>query len=123
MNHLLYTFLGCTNALTFTANRSTATDKATALAACADLTGIGEAILTQLGANASDADFKEFFGNQVTTLLEAVESLRQTSVVNEINPTLLATLDYYYAAADSVMGGGGWVGPDWPYFLTEAKYI
>lgn len=122
MNHLLYTFLGCTNALTFTAQRSTATDKATALAACGELSSIGEAILDQLGANASDAAFKEFFGNQVTTLLEAVETLRQTSVANEIHPTLLATLEYYYAVADGLMGGGGW--PNiWPYSLTRAEDI
>ena len=122
MNQHLYTFLGCTTALTFTVNHSTATDKATALAACAELTAVGEAILTQLGANASDEDFKEFFGTQVTSVLEAVETLKHTSIIQEINTTLLAVLEYYYAAADSLMGGGGW-DTVWPYSLTNPNYI
>lgn len=123
MNHHLYTFLGCTTALTFTVNRSTAADKATALVACADLTGIGEAILTELGANASDEAFKEFFSTQVTTLLEAVETLKQTSILPEIHATLLDVLEYYYAAADGLMGGGGWPRIKWPDSITSASGI
>jgi hypothetical protein len=123
MTQYLYTFLGCTTAITFTVNRSSAEDKDTALAACAELTSIGEAILTQLGANASDEDFKEFFGSQVTTLLEAVETLKQTSILPDIHPTLLAVLEYYYAAADGLMGGGGWPRTIWDDSLTSAGGI
>ena len=114
MNPSLYTFLGCITALDFTIQRSNAADKTTALAACAELTATGQAILTQLGANASDDAFREFFGTQVTSVLEAIETLKQSSVFPEIHPTLLAVLEYFYAAADGLMGGGGWPRDVWP---------
>lgn len=108
MNHSLYTFLGCTKALEATIQRSSAPDKTSALAASAELSGAGDAMLSQLGENASNDAFREFFGHQVTTVLEAIETLRQSSILHEIHPTLMATLEYYYAAADRLMGGGGW---------------
>jgi hypothetical protein len=123
MNHSLYTFLGCITALDFTVQHSSAPDKASALAACADLTATGQAILTQLGANASEEAFRDFFGTQVTIVLEAIETLKQSSVFSEIHPTLLAVLDYYYAAADGLMGGGGWPASGWPISISSVGAI
>ena len=113
MNHSLYTFLGCAKALHDTIQRSSAPDKESALAASAQISGAADEMLAQLGGNASDDEFREFFGAQVTTVLEAIETLKQSSMIEEIHPTLLATLEYYYAAADRLMGGGGWPN-DWP---------
>ena len=123
MTHYLYTFLGSSTALTFTVNHSTAADKDTAIAACEQLNAVGQAILTELGSNATDQEFKTFFGTQVTTVLEAVETLRQTSLPQEMHPTLLTVLEYYYAAADGLMGGGGWPFTGWPYNLTSPGSI
>lgn len=123
MTHYLYTFLGSVTALTFTVDHSTATDRDTALTACEQLHAVGQAILTELGSNATDEEFKTFFGTQVTSVLEAVETLKQTSLLQEIHPTLLAVLEYYYAAADGLMGGGGWPYAVWPYSLTSAGSI
>lgn len=108
MNHSLSTFIGCTKALEATIQRSSVPDKSSALAASAELNGAADAMLAQLGENASNDAFREFFGNQVVTVLGAIETLRQSTILHEIHPTLMATLEYYYAAADRLMGGGGW---------------
>jgi hypothetical protein len=120
MNHYLYTFLGTVVALKHTTNQSQAPDRETALAACADLAAAGDAILTELGADASDEAFKAFFATQVTTVLEAVETLKCSSLAQEFNQTLRALLEYYYTAADSLMGGGTGSSVPWPPSLSSS---
>ncbi len=106
----LYTFVGCTAALRFYINRSSAPDKAAALAACGQLTGVAESLLAAVGDNTSEAAFKELCGEHVVTVLEAIEALRATSVDEEFNDTILSLLEHYYAAADALAGGGGCTG-------------
>ena len=103
----LYTFVGCTTALRFYINRSTAADKATALGACEALNGVSESMLDAVGKNTSEEAFKELCGEHVITVLEAIETLRSTSVNQEFNDTFLSLLEYFYTAADALAGGGG----------------
>jgi cobalamin biosynthesis protein CbiD len=103
----LYTFVGCTTALRFYINRSTASDKATALGACEALQGVSESLLEAVGNNTSEESFKELCEEHVVTVLEAIETLRSTSVNQEFNDTFLSLLQYFYTAADALAGGGG----------------
>jgi cobalamin biosynthesis protein CbiD len=103
----LYTYVGCTTALRFYINRSTASDKATALEACEALNGVGESLLEAVSNNTSEEAFKELCEAHVITVLEAIETLRSTSVNQEFNDTFLSLLEYFYTAADALAGGGG----------------
>ena len=102
----LYTFTGCTAALRFYINRSSAPDKATALSACDQLTGVSESLLAAVSNSTSEEAFKELCGEHVITVLESIETLRSTSVHREFNDTFLSLLEYFYAAADALAGGG-----------------
>lgn len=103
----LYTFVGCTTALRFYINRSTAPDKATALASCEQLNGVSESLLEAVANHTTEEQFKELCKQHVITVLEAIETLRNTSVNLEFNETFLSLLEYFYTAADALAGGGG----------------
>ena len=113
MNKELYTFLGCTKALEFYINASEANeasdtdDKQTALNAAALLSLVSENLMLQCAADSSEATAKEAFATQVTTILEAIEQVRNTAVFAELNSTLTELLDQFYNTAESIMGGGG----------------
>ncbi len=103
----LYTFVGCTTALHFYINRSTAPDKDIALGACIALNGVSESLLEAVGQNTSEEAFKELCSEHVITVLESIETLRSTSVNAEFNDAFLSLLEYFYTAADALAGGGG----------------
>ncbi|MFK7911694.1 MAG: hypothetical protein AB8F34_13985 [Akkermansiaceae bacterium] len=102
-----YTFVGCSCALDFYVNASNAADKQTALDACANLTSVREAIMVACAADPSDEKAAEVFKDNVATVLESIEAIRSTSLVSELDSTLVDLLDHFYDTADSIMGGGG----------------
>ena len=112
MKHHLYTFVGSATALHHYITQSTASDQAAALAACNQLTGVSTSLLDAAGTDTSEETFKELFSTHAVTVLEAVETLRQTSVYQTLNETITALLEYFYNAADALFGGGG--DPPWP---------
>ncbi len=102
-----YTFVGCTCALEYYINASTASDKQTALGASAELVQVREQIMTACANDSSQETAKEVFSQHVVTVLESVETLRSTSLYSELDSTLIDLLDHFYNTADSIMGGGG----------------
>lgn len=103
----LYTFVGCTTALRFYINRSSAADKVIALVSCEQLNDVSESLLEAVANNTTEEQFKELCKQHVITVLEAIEALRSSSVNLEFNETFLSLLEYFYTAADALAGGGG----------------
>lgn len=103
----LYTFVGCAHAVHFYAEKSTSPDKAATLAAAENLVAVSNALLAAVGTGKTEEEFKEICGEHVATVLESIEALKATSVTNEMSETLNGLLDFFYTAADALMGGGG----------------
>ncbi len=103
----LYTYIGCAHAVRYYAANSTAPDKAAALAAAENLVAVANALLAAVGTGKTEDEFKEICGEHVTTVLESIEALKATSVTGSMSETLNGLLDYFYTAADALMGGGG----------------
>jgi len=107
MTKNLYTFVGCAHAINHYIKASDANDLQDALAASSDLISVSEQILNTCPADASEEEVKAIFGAHVVTVLESIEIIRGTSIHAELDGTLIELLEYYYNAADSIMGGGG----------------
>ena len=103
----LYTFIGCATAVRYFAGQSSAADQATALAAAGELCAVSESLLDGVARHLSEEDFKDLLGTQVTTVLEAIETLRGTTLHASLDETLTSLLEHFYTAADALMGGGG----------------
>jgi hypothetical protein len=103
----LYTYIGCAHAVRYYAASSTAPDQAAALAAAENLVAVANALLAAVGKGKTEDEFKDICGEHVTTVLESIEALKATSVTGTMSETLNGLLDYFYTAADALMGGGG----------------
>ncbi len=103
----LYTFIGCAHAVRFYADKSTAPDKAAAQTAAGKLVAVTDSLLAAVGTGKTEEEFKEICADHVTTVLESIEILKTTSVAATMSETLNGLLDYFYDAADALMGGGG----------------
>ena len=64
-------------------------------------------LLEAAARDASDEELKEVVGTRVVDVVEAVEALRTSGATAGFDATLNALLEYFYGAADSIMGGGG----------------
>jgi len=109
-----YTFVGCTCALEYYVNASDASDKQTALDACAALKNVRESIMSNCENDSSEETSAEVFSEHVVTVLESIELIRSTSLYESLDTTLTDLLDHFYNTADSIMGGGGGSSSDWP---------
>jgi hypothetical protein len=89
----LYTFIGCARAVQFYADKSSAPDKAVAQAAAGNLVAVTDTLLAAVGQGKTEEEFKE--------------ALKGSSVAGSMSETLNGLLDYFYTAADALMGGGG----------------
>jgi hypothetical protein len=103
----LYTFIGCAHAVQFYADNSTAPDKAAAQAAAGNLVAVSYSLLAAVGQGKTEEEFKEICGDHVSGVIESIEALKATSVAASMSETLNGLLDYFYTAADGLMGGGG----------------
>lgn len=103
---LLYTFVGTTTAVKYHLTHATTPADAAALAASDQLQAVSEALLAACGDDVSDEQFKAQYANQVVSMLEAVETLRQSPAAANFNSLLDSLLEYFYGGADSLMGGG-----------------
>ena len=103
---LLYTFIGATTAVKLHLTNAATPADAAALAACDQLQAASEALLAACGDDVSDEQFKNQYANQVVSVLEAVETLRQSPAAANFNSLLNSLLEYFYGGADSLMGGG-----------------
>ncbi len=112
ISSLLYTFVGTVTAVKYYLTHAPTPASAAALAASDQLHAISETLLAATCDDISDANFKALYADQVVGVLEAVEALRQ--IPGGDLPSLLnSLLEYFYAAADALMGGGG--GPHGPW--------
>jgi hypothetical protein len=123
MTPYLYTFVGCTTALRHYVRHNHShghsADQDTELAACNALRDVSRDLLTAAGQDTSDEKFKELLGLHVVIVLESIEVLRSTPAYQEFNNTILALLEYFYAAGTSLMGGGEGETGGWPTSLTS----
>ena len=103
----LYTFSGCAHAVKYYAGQSTAPDSASAQGAAENLVSVSNALIAAVGLGKTEEEFKEICGEHVATVLESIEALKGTSLPASMSQTLNELLDYYYTAADALMGGGG----------------
>ena len=103
----LYTFIGCAHAVRYYADQSTAPDKAAAQTAAGNLISVSDSLIAAVGTGKTEEEFKEICAEHVTTVLEAIEAIKATSVAGSISETLNGLLDFFYTAADALMGGGG----------------
>lgn len=112
MTPLLYTFVGTVTAVKYHLTHSTSAADVAALAASDQLHAVSENLLAACNGDVSDERFKALYAEQVVNVLEAVEALRQSPSADFQN-LLNDLLEYFYAAADALMGGGGIPNP-WP---------
>lgn len=110
-NH--YTFVGCTRALEYYVNASDASDKQTAVDACAALNTVSEAIMSECENDSTEEKAAEVFSQHVVTVLESIEYIRGTSLYQSLDSTLTDLLDHFYNTADDAMGGGGQTSGSW----------
>lgn len=103
----LYSFVGASAAVKLSLTKAGSAAPAAALAASAQLESIALELLEAAGRDASDEELKEIVGTRVVDVVEAVEALRKSGANAGFDPTLNALLEYFYGAADSIMGGGG----------------
>ncbi len=108
----LYTFVGCTTALSYFAGKSAAPDQEIALSAAAELHGVAAALLDGVAAKLTEEQFKDLLDTQVVQVLTSIETLRGTSLHDGLDSSLTSLLEHFYNAADALMGGGG--GPSEP---------
>lgn len=106
MTSLLYTFVGTVTAVKYHLTHSDSPADSQAVAASDQLQAVGEDLLAASAGDVSDERFKVLFAEQIVNVLEAVEALRQRPSA-DFQSLLNALLEYFYAAADSLMGGGG----------------
>ena len=104
---LLYSFAGTSAAVKLYLTKAGSAAPAAALAASAQLESVAMELLEAAARDASDEELKEIVGTRVVDVVEAVESLRTSGATATFDATLNALLEYFYGAADSIMGGGG----------------
>ena len=103
----LYSFVGTAAAVKLYLSKAGGAAPAAALAAGAQLETVGQELLESAARNASDEELKEVVAARVVDVVEAVEALRTSGATAGFDATLNALLEYFYGAADSLMGGGG----------------
>ena len=110
----LYTFTGSTTALRFYINRSTAPDKAAALTACAQLTGVSDPCSKPSATTPARKPSRNSAAATSSPSSKPSKPSAAPSVNQELNDTFLSLLEYFYTAADALAGGGG--NPSLPIF-------
>lgn len=103
----LYSFVGTAAAVKLALTKAGAAAPAAALAASAQLESTGQELLEAAARDASDEELKDIVAARVVDVVEAVETLRSSGAAAGFDATLNALLEFYYNAADSIMGGGG----------------
>lgn len=103
----LYSFVGTAAAVKLALSKAGAAAPASALAASAQLEATGQELLEAAARDASDAELKDIVAARVVNVVEAVEALRSSGAAAAFDATLNALLEYFYNAAESIMGGGG----------------
>ena len=103
----LYSFAGASAAVKLNLSKAGSAASAAALAASAQLESVALELLEAAARDASDEELKEVVATRVVDVVEAVESLRTSGATAGFDATLNALLEYFYGAADSIMGGGG----------------
>jgi hypothetical protein len=111
MTSLFYTFVGTITAVKYYLTHTIPPADVAALEASDQLQAVSEALLAACATDLSDERFKALYADQVVNVLEAVEALRQSPSA-DFQRELNDLLEYFYAAADALMGGGGII-TDW----------
>lgn len=103
----LYSFVGTSAAVKLYLSKAGSAAPAAALAASAQLESVAAELLEAASRDASDEELKELVASRVVDVVEAVEALRTSGATAAFDATLNALLEFFYGAADSLMGGGG----------------
>jgi hypothetical protein len=103
----LYSFVGTSAAVKLYLTKAGPAAPAAAEAASAQLESTAQALLEAAAHDASDDELQELVAARVVDVVEAVEALRSSGVTAGFDATLNALLEYFYGAADAIMGGGG----------------
>jgi hypothetical protein len=108
----LYTFIGCAHAVRFYAakhtadGKSSAPDKASAVAAAGRLVAVADSLIAEVGTGKPAWEFKVIVESHAGTIFDAIKTLMASPLAKTMSGTLNDLLDYFYKIALSLMGGG-----------------